>query len=63
MWQKKIEPVPVLSHQELSMSMLSVFVRVHAGEYVNVCVCVCIYAHLISNSCFFLYLSASEGGG
>lgn len=51
MWQKKIEPVPVLSHQELSMSMLSVLVRVHAGEYVNVCVCV--YAHLISSWGFF----------
>lgn len=50
--KKKIEPVPVLSHQELSMSMLSVLV--HAGEYVNVCVC--IYAHLISNSCFFIYI-------
>lgn len=47
---KKIEPVPVLSHQELSMSILSVLVRVHAGKYVNVCVCV----HLISNSCVFL---------
>lgn len=30
---KKIEPVPVLSHQELSMSILSVLVRVHAAVF------------------------------
>lgn len=48
---KKIEPVPVLSHQELSMSILSVLVRVHAGKYVNVCVCVC--TPNIKQLCFF----------
>lgn len=60
--KKKFEPVPVLSHQELSMSMLSVLV--HAGEYVNVCVCVYICTPDIKQLFFLnIHLPASEGGG